>query len=103
VGIEYTNRKKRNKRKTGYRSAGGGPKAPKPAPKMKKLLAKYPGWCSICETGISVGEWISRWGSHWNHTECCEKTLISDRDEARDKKSHKANTYRRGKSPGSYG
>jgi hypothetical protein len=71
--------------------------------RMKSIEANYPGWCSLCDLTVAKGDSISRWGSHWNHTECCEKQLKLDREQARSIRSHKTNTWHRGKSPSSYG
>jgi len=108
--MEYTNRGRKYQKKKWKKPTGGvkGPRKtvleePKnPSRKMPKIRSKYAGICSLCQQEYEKDTWISKWGSHWNHTECCQKELDGDFERSRDKHSHKANDYRRGKSPGSY-
>lgn len=39
---------------------------------MKQLLAKYEGFCRVCDKPIPPGQWMGRWMGTWAHRECVQ-------------------------------
>lgn len=66
------------------------------------FTARSGGWCNLCGREVYPGDVAGYWGRKVVHDDCRHTAQVRLRP-GRVMRAQKPSTYRRGKSPGSYG